>query len=411
MSASSNNGSANGHDAGYSADAVRTHLRRILESPAFKGSKRSQAFLEYAVEKVLAGEHDALKERNIAVDVFQRPPDTNLNDDTIVRVGAREVRRRLAQYHSSPQAAGDEIHLDLPAGSYVPEWHRLPAEGRPEPAPARRSWRPSPRLWLVAAACLATAAIGWLVWPRSAFSRFWQPYTSGGDVLIATAHPLVFHLSTRALSLDGARSGNPLPFMQRPPRLAAGEINGDDLVPVPNQYVGFGDMVAASEVMRTLGVTGVNARLRMSTQVDFSDLRDTPLILIGAFSNRWTMELTRNFRFHFVAGGAKPAIGDRSNGRSWTLSESRDDGTSQEDYVLVSRVLDSPTGKPLISAAGLKQFGTETAGHILSSESQLKPILDQLPAGWEKRNLQVLLRVQVIGNSPAAPSIVATHLW
>jgi hypothetical protein len=407
--------SGHGASGAPGADQVRAHLRRILESPAFRSSKRSQAFLEYAVEKVLAGEQDALKERNIAVDVFGRLPDTNLNEDTIVRVGAREVRRRLAQYHTLPEAANDEIHIDLPAGSYVPEWHaqgvqRTGTQTAQAAIPLRRPARGGH--WMLAAAgAAALAAAAYLAWPPDAFVRFWKPFTSGGNVLIATAHPTVFHLSSRALSRDRQRPGYPFPFIQHAPEAPPGEINGADLVAVRDQYVGFGDMVAAAELTRMLGTAKVNARLRMATQADFSDLRETPLILIGAYTNRWTMELTKGYRFRFSVSGGKPAIEEAGGQRVWSLPVLNDDGTSREDFVLISRVLTSPTGKPLISAAGLKQFGTEAAGHILTDAGHLDAILGKTPAGWEKKNLQILLHVQVIGNSPSAPEIVAVHLW
>ncbi len=72
------------------SEEVRRQLRAILTSPAFVGSKRSQQFLEYVCEKSLRGEAGALKERTIAVEVFGRPPESDLGEDTIVRVSARE---------------------------------------------------------------------------------------------------------------------------------------------------------------------------------------------------------------------------------------------------------------------------------------------------------------------------------
>lgn len=62
-------------------------------------------------------------------------------------------------------------------------------------------------------------------------------------------------------------------------------------------------------------------------------------------------------------------------------------------------------------AAGLKQFGTEAGGRILADRNQLEPVLAKLPPGWERQNLQVILRVRVIGNAPAQPEVVIWHLW
>jgi hypothetical protein len=34
-----------------------------------------------------------------------------------------------------------------------------------------------------------------------------------------------------------------------------------------------------------------------------------------------------------------------------------------------------------------------------------------LPAGWEDKNLQVVLHVRVIGNTPAQPDVAAQQIW
>jgi len=67
-------------------EEIRHQLRSMLESPVFHGSKRCKQFLEYICEKSLAGEADTLKERTIAVEVFGRAPQSDLGEDTIVRV-------------------------------------------------------------------------------------------------------------------------------------------------------------------------------------------------------------------------------------------------------------------------------------------------------------------------------------
>ncbi len=83
------------------ASEIQAQLKHILASPSFQGSKRGQQFLEYVCLKALSGEMGCLKERSIAVEVFGRQPNSDMGDDTIVPIGAREVRKRLAQYYVS----------------------------------------------------------------------------------------------------------------------------------------------------------------------------------------------------------------------------------------------------------------------------------------------------------------------
>jgi hypothetical protein len=41
----------------------------------------------------------------------------------------------------------------------------------------------------------------------------------------------------------------------------------------------------------------------------------------------------------------------------------------------------------------------------------LGAILNRLPKGWEDKNLQIVLHMRVIGNAPAQPEVVASHVW
>src|SRR5450631_2963177 len=80
-------------------EGIRAELQSLLLSPSFHGSKRCQQFLQFVCDEYLEGRQENLKERYLAVEVFGRAPESDLSEDTIVRVGAREVRKRLAQHY------------------------------------------------------------------------------------------------------------------------------------------------------------------------------------------------------------------------------------------------------------------------------------------------------------------------
>src|SRR3569832_1500903 len=109
---------------GLAHAAVHAQLARLLESPHFRNSKRSQALLRCVVDAVLAGDQNSLKERCIGAAVFGREPAYDTAQDPIVRNAAIEVRKRLAQYYLEPEHAA-ELRIDLPSGSYLPAF---PAE-------------------------------------------------------------------------------------------------------------------------------------------------------------------------------------------------------------------------------------------------------------------------------------------
>ena len=229
------------------------------------------------------------------------------------------------------------------------------------------------------------------------------------------AHPIVYHPSGRALKLSEQNLPPQDIPLQRPIQVSPKELNGSDLVPVLNQYVGFGDMIAANEVTSMLARKSHMVRVRLASNIEFADLRNVQTLLIGAVTNRWTMEMQQAWRFRFSwTPDTRAVIVDTQatpeGGRHWSIV-SNDDGSAPEDYILVCRIHSPSTGGWLMVGAGLKQFGTEAAGRLLADPDQLGAILRKLPAGWESKNLQLVLHARVIRNTPALPDVVASYVW
>src|SRR6202140_5665312 len=101
---------------------VRNELESVIASDAFTGSKRCQDFLRLVIDHTLAGDLDELRERMIGVEMFHRPADYDTANDAVVGGRATQVRKRLAQYYRETKAA-PAVRIDLPPGSYVPEFH------------------------------------------------------------------------------------------------------------------------------------------------------------------------------------------------------------------------------------------------------------------------------------------------
>jgi TolB-like protein len=104
---------------------VRDHLEEVIGSHAFAGSKRAQDFLQLIVGHALAGQFDCLRERMIGSEMFGRPIDYDTGNDSVVRVKATEVRKKLAQYYVET-GKKPAVRIELPSGSYVPRFHFAP---------------------------------------------------------------------------------------------------------------------------------------------------------------------------------------------------------------------------------------------------------------------------------------------
>src|ERR1700677_2655885 len=115
---------------------INAGLNRVLESDGFRNSDRLRRFLRITVEATLAGQSSQLKEYALGRDAFDRGPDYDPRTDSIVRVEAQRLRRKLREYY---ETAGrqDPVRIELHSGSYVPEFSRAPAPAAaPETAEA-----------------------------------------------------------------------------------------------------------------------------------------------------------------------------------------------------------------------------------------------------------------------------------
>jgi serine/threonine-protein kinase len=113
------------------------------------------------VEETLEGRAGEIKETVVAMRVFGRRGDFDSRSDSVVRVQATYLRKRLREYYRA-EGLGDGIVIELPPGSYAPAFR--PAAGLPTPAvqPGKRSWLLPVTVLAVLAAALALWTYGWL---------------------------------------------------------------------------------------------------------------------------------------------------------------------------------------------------------------------------------------------------------
>ena len=403
---------------------IRLELEHLLSSSVFRGSKRCHDFTSYICGKVFEGAADTLKERTIAQEVFGRSPHEGFGDDNIVRVGAREVRRRLALYYSG-EGTDNLVRIELPTGCYVPEFRYQSERPQPLSEPRRLNAPPAavvrgwPRRYVWTAVAVVLVFVFGALYLRSArhssapFEKFWSPAFDSPTAVIVMPHPIAYLPSAHALLLDQEMNGKPGSVEVRAINVPSDRLDGNDFVPVFNHYVGFGDAIAAAETLSVLALHGRSAQLRLADKLEFSDLYGSTVILIGgAFANRWTAEITKNLRYQFLfEDQSKPWIVDSQSDKKWGLSNITDDRRTSEDYILICRMPHAQTGKFLVLVAGLTVFGTEAGGRILSNPKLLEPILQGLPKDWETRNLEIVMKVEVVGGGPVLPSLVAAYTW
>jgi hypothetical protein len=116
------------------AGLERAELQAVLASQLFVRSPTLAHLLSYLCEKKLAGETDQVKEYSIALDVFGRQDSFDQDTDSIVRVQANRLRKRLAEYYSG-EGATHALRIAIPIGQYVPSFERVETPTGPQGPP------------------------------------------------------------------------------------------------------------------------------------------------------------------------------------------------------------------------------------------------------------------------------------
>lgn len=193
------------------SDDKRRVVDQVLSSQTFNRCEQLKKILSYVCRKDIEGRPEEITEYLLGVEALGRSPDFSPGEDSSVRSRAHALRKKLQEYYLV-EAPDADIRIDLPRGTYSPQYIRGPAlNGRHAPngtaaaeaEPVRPRHRP---LWLLAAilafaaGVVLTFALGyglrhWLV-PAvtragipAVVKEAWGPLLGGDEVLVVLATP------------------------------------------------------------------------------------------------------------------------------------------------------------------------------------------------------------------------------
>jgi hypothetical protein len=405
--------------------AVLLQVDRLLASSHFRNSRRYSDFLRFVVSKTAEGRADTLKERTIGIEVFGREPSFDTSGDSIVRVAAAEVRKRIAQYYQE-EGHEQELRVDLPSGSYVayfrpPETRKPAIVVPPDSSPSleldtgtyetRRRAFPLP--WKVSAilvAALVLPAIAALfvlhVRPDAGINRFWGPiFESAAPVMICVGTVEPSHISKD--------------FRNRFTLQMANSVNGlkEEVVPTPQlpdwPAVTWIDAVELARITEMLTRHNRTAILRSSENTSLADLRAGPVILLGVLENTWSLRLVSRLRFHprmdYVSQKMWIEDSQHPERMEWSAPWGIAYSETHDDYALVTRTRDPLSGQISVEIGGLGLHATQAAAEFATNPVYLKSLSDSLHD--PNRNVQIVLKIQVIHGEASPPQVVGENYW
>ena len=437
-------------DAVKFAPEIMAHLQEVIDGPAFKGSHRSQEFLKHIVERALQGDFDDLRERQIGINLFERPAAYDTAEDAIVRVTASDVRKRLLQ-HYGQGSRNSRFRIDLPAGSYIPEFRCISpagldapeavalnedhADGKhttsvpPEVGPPRVIKTRSRRVLAgLAVATLALVAVAWLVIAHRAWLRSAPADNLVSAIFASSPGTVQVVVSDEALVLVQVLTGHRatlteyenLSYLSTPRVVEQKGLRGFWESLSGRQITNVGDLQNAMRIAENLRARKWNVTVRHARQINARDMRNGNFIILGSsFANPWAAlfqveDASVNFPIEPATPGKAGRILNRhpSPGEPSSFEVESDPKTGKKiTYATVSVVENTARTAHVILVSGLSMSATEMAGGFLLQDESIaktRSILG-LPPGSPLPDFEMVLRVTEFNEIGNSAELVACH--
>jgi hypothetical protein len=431
------------------AEEVRQLLERILCSRQFSNAPKKQKFLQLICEAYLDGRASELSEYSIGYEVFDRNETYDPALDSIVRVGAHEVRKKLERYYKS-EGKNDEILLEIPVGSYIPIFTRL--KQAPEATESTKAALSTPPLsghigrigktWItllslalvflviaVAMLALSNRQLRWQIkegaQPKefaAVYKPVWEPFlTDGSPTMLVLSNPPVYRfwnpadhksLSNISINLTPAETAALEETLGRE-RFVLKHNPLSRLVLSYDEYTGIGEAVGLYRLTTLFKGLGKDAMLKQSRTVSAEDMKNHNVILLGSvWVNEWS---GKNLIKEDFASGASATIVNHNplpeEERKYGAKFDEETGRLIEDYSLITIKPNISEKNTIMVLAGTHSEGTEAAAEYLTSEDHLARLNQRLLSlkRPSPKYFQVLLKVKVDNGIPTIISIVTVH--
>lgn len=437
------------HDAGVepatASPSVSTDERwalvsRLCSSSSLHRSARLKELLHYVCRRSWDEGAEEIREHEIGVAVFQRPPDYDSAQDTIVRVQASQLRKRLERYFAE-DGRDEPLLLELSKGTYIPVLRERDAAAEaaladPAAPKVKRNWRALAGGLAVVSVLLA-AACGWLLYRQNAASatqtagpsvrQFWTAFASNGAesylVVADSSYAALQDAVERSIGIDEyVRRGYEAEFQREglPPKY------GDLLrYLMARRYTSLADVMVVRRISESRLLNPERTSVVHTRDHNVRAFQTGNHILIG--SQRaipWVSLFDRNMDFHLYDGNEDFHLQhDKRDSRVWVENRHPLKGEppryisgirgaeGTEGYALLACLPNlNRTGNVLI-LAGTDMTSTEAAGNLITNESFLSELLQRLPAGKGPNppHFEALLRTTRVESSNRGFEIVALH--
>ncbi len=377
----------------------KQEVQRVLHSPQFRRAPKLQRFLQLICDYHFHNRSADINEFVIATEAFGKGPDFEPSEDSLVRVQAREVRRRLREYYQN-EGKSSLVILDIPVGSYAPVFTAIV-----QAVPARRP--PSIRAaWvMLAGTALACAA---LLYAADHERRLLVRSTAlaAEHVTAGVLSPPLAGLWKRFLDSDVPTvlvvSNPDVGGCAEQKTRVAGEAD-----PCPDQYTGMGEAVAIHLITSLFRSAGKTLIVKQSRMVNADDLTRYNLVLLGGKQvNVWTRRLGEDLSL----SATREDLLDPSQSQQYATAFDSKTGQLTRDRAIVALRKHPLTGRWVLFLFGKHSQGTHAAAEAATDERFLSRLKWPPPSSPFPESFHVLVGVTVNDGIPEGPVPVAVRI-
>ena len=369
----------------------RACLDRILGSELFSHSHAYQDLLAYLVEASI--ENNPPKEFAIATEVFHKGSDFDPSHDTIVRVYAYNLRKKLEQYYQK-DGKNEKLRIEIPKGHYEINFV------------ARHQSRS--RLWLIK---------NWLVMPLFLLlvsnlffiydgvlkqkrlpelkSAVWNDFfNSGGLKQIVLGDHFFFVKDSRYRDKRTIMRRDDINSNQEFLDYKSGDIDRGNFVQLRYPMFPKNSVWPLADIASLLSRSNINFQLEYTSNISASDFRDKDMIFIGSFHTLGAFSQTfHNSNFTYKVYPNQLSYYDAFADSIITKLEDDDPVYNHIDYG-VARKIPGPNHTTIIMFTSFHETGTHGVVKYFTEPETLQA-LDALlidKFGYVPRYFEILFR-------------------
>ena len=395
-------------------------VEKLVNSHALHGSESLCKLLRYLADHAIKHPGVALKEYQIATEVFGRPGDFDPHLDSLVRVQAGRLRAKLAEYYAS-EGSEDSIMVELPKGTYTLAFHpatlsakailraaKENEQGRTDEGTRRQ------RLLIAVLSILLALTLGVTVTllfrnrttasPNEdervapALRVFWQRFVNGPE------EPWV-------IFSNGAFVGRPETGLRY---FNPAQDSGQTIL---DHYTGVGEVLAVYDLEHVFSQLHKGIRVKRGSLFSLDDAQDNNLIFLGSPAENLTLlDIPSTHEFVFQRSTSGPRKGDLAivnvhaqADEPKTFFASPSGTPLVEDYAVVGMVPGMNPTRSVLILAGTTTIGTQAAAEYVCRQESLEQLALRLSVSdsGEMKPFEALLRVKVARGVPIGSELVA----